>query len=74
MTVTGDVEVGSVNQVYHARWIAVVTPTKRTTFVRNRCVIEIFGGVSMFLCYFMNFLLMWDFMTWDWIISVFVSV
>ena len=26
-------------------WVAVVTPTDRPKSVRNRCVIELFGGV-----------------------------
>ena len=26
-------------------WVAIVTPTDRPKSVRNRCVIEVFGGV-----------------------------
>ena len=26
-------------------WVAIVTPIDRTKSVRNRCVIEVFGGV-----------------------------
>ena len=29
----------------HTSWMAVVTPTDRPKSVRNRCVIEVFGGV-----------------------------
>ena len=29
----------------HTSWVAVVTPTDRSTSVRNRCVIELFWGV-----------------------------
>ena len=56
-TVTGKVEVWSVNQVNHSRSMAVVIAIDRPTFVRNRCVIEVFGGIFVFLCHFMNFLL-----------------
>ena len=29
----------------HTSWVAFVTPTDRPKSVRNRCVIEVFGGV-----------------------------
>ena len=34
-----------VNWFYHITWVAVVTPTDRPMSVRNRCVVEVFGGV-----------------------------
>ena len=45
--VAGSGKVGSVNQVNHTSWVAVVTPTDRPKSVRNRCVIELFCG---FVC------------------------
>ena len=41
----GGGKVGSVNQVNHTSWVAVVTPTDRPKSVRNRYVIELFCGV-----------------------------
>ena len=32
--------------VNHTSWATIVTPTDRPKSVRNRCVIEVFGGVS----------------------------
>ena len=43
--VAGSGKVGSVNQVNHASWVAVVTPTDRPKSVHNRCVIELFCSV-----------------------------
>ena len=43
--VAGSGNVGPVNQVNHTSWVAVVTPTDRPKSVRNRCKIELFGGV-----------------------------
>ena len=43
--VAGSGKVGSVNQVNHTSWVAVVTPTDRPKSVRNRCLIELFCGV-----------------------------
>ena len=34
-----------VNRFNHTRCVAIVTPTDRPKSVRNRCVIEVFGGV-----------------------------
>ena len=34
-----------VNRFNHTSWMTVVTPTDRPKSVRNRCVIEVFGGV-----------------------------
>ena len=47
MAVAGSGKVGSVNQIYHTSWVAVVTPTDRRKSVRNRCVIELF--VTLFV-------------------------
>ena len=35
--------------VNHTSWVAVVTPTDCAKSVRNRCVIEVFGGVFVLL-------------------------
>ena len=43
--VAGSGKVGSLNQVNHTNWVAVVTPTDRPKSVRNRCLIELFCGV-----------------------------
>ena len=43
--VAGSGMVGPVNQVNHTSWVAIVTPTDRPKSVRNRSVIELFGGV-----------------------------
>ena len=43
--VAGNGKVGPVNQVNHTSWVAVVIPSGRPKSVRNRCVIELFGGV-----------------------------
>ena len=45
--VAGSGKVGLVNQVNHASWVAVVTPTDRHKSVLNRCVIELF--VALFV-------------------------
>ena len=34
-----------VNRFNHTSWMVVVTPTDRPKSVRNRYVIEVFGGV-----------------------------
>ena len=34
-----------VNRLNHTSWMAVITPTDRPKSVRNRCVIEVCGGV-----------------------------
>ena len=52
--VTESGKVGPVNRLT-TRWVAVVTPTDRHKSVRNRCVIEVFGGdfcVVTLLCWF----------------------
>ena len=37
----------------HTGWVAVVIPTDRPKSVRNRCVIEVFGGVFVLSrCFF----------------------
>ena len=44
------------NRFYHTSWMAVAISTDRTNFVRNRCVIEVFGGVFVgSLCFFWIF-------------------
>ena len=34
-----------VNRFNHTTWVAIVTPTSHLKSVRNRCVIEVFGGL-----------------------------
>ena len=42
-----------VNRFIHTSWFANVTPTDRPKLVRNRCVIEVFGGVYVLSrCFF----------------------
>ena len=41
----GEWEGGTVNEVNHTSWMAVVTPTDRPKSVRNRCLIKLFCGV-----------------------------
>ena len=41
----GSGKVGPVNQINHTSWVAIATPTGRPKSVRNRSVIELFGGV-----------------------------
>ena len=48
-TVAGNRKVWLVNQVYNTSWIDVVTQLDHPMFVSNRCVMEIFGGVFVFL-------------------------
>ena len=43
------------NWFYHTSGVAVVTQTDRPKSVRNRCVIEVFGGVFVLSCYFLDF-------------------
>ena len=44
---------GTVNRFNHTSWVTVVTPTDSLKSARNRCVIEVFGGVFVLLsCYF----------------------
>ena len=44
-----------VNRFNHTSWVAIVTPTDRPKSVRNRCVIEVFGGVFVLSCCFLGF-------------------
>ena len=44
-----------VKQFSHTRWVALVTHTDRPKSVRNRCVIEIFGGVCVLSRCFLGF-------------------
>ena len=43
-----------VNRFDHTSWVAVVSQTDRPKRFRNRCVIEVFGGVVVLsLCFFL---------------------
>ena len=44
-----------VNWFNHTSWVAIVTPTDRPKSVRNRCVIEVFGGVCVLSRCFLGF-------------------
>ena len=44
-----------VNRFNHTSWVVIVTPTDRPKSVRNRCVIDVFGGVFVFSCCFLDF-------------------
>ena len=48
---------GSEKLFNHSSWVAIVTPTDRPKSVRNRYVIEVFGGVFVLSLFF------WDFST-----------
>ena len=43
------------NQFNHTSGVTAVTPTHRRKSVRNRCVIEVFGGVFMLSRCFLDF-------------------
>ena len=43
------------NRFNHISWVTAVSPTDRTKSVRNRCVIEVFGGVFMLSRCFLDF-------------------
>ena len=45
----------SVNQFNHTSLVGIVTPTDRPQSVRNRCVIEVFGGVFVLSRCFLDF-------------------
>ena len=45
-----------VNRFNHTSWVVIVAPTCRPKSVRNRCVIEVFGGVFVLSCCFLDFL------------------
>ena len=49
MIVVGSGLVGSVNQVNNNCWVSVVTQNDRPKSVRNRCVIEVFGGITLLI-------------------------
>ena len=40
-----------VNRFNHTSWMAIVAPADRPKSVRNRCVIEVFGGVFVSRCF-----------------------
>ena len=44
-----------VNRFNHTSWVAIVTPTDRPKSVRNRCVIEVFGGIFVLWRCFLYF-------------------
>ena len=44
-----------VNRFNHTSLVAIVTPTDRSKSVRNRCVIEVFGGVFVLSLCFLDF-------------------
>ena len=44
-----------VNRFNHTSWVAVVTPTDRPKSVRNRCEMEVFGGVFVLSRCFSDF-------------------
>ena len=44
-----------VNRFNHTSLVAIVTPTDRPKSVRNRCVIEVFGGVFVLSRCFLDF-------------------
>ena len=56
--VAGSGKVGSINQVNHTSWVAVVTPTDRPKSVCNRCVIE------LFVAFFVLSMPFWHFCWW----------
>ena len=45
-----------VNRFNQTSWAAVIAPTDRPKSVHNRCVIEVFGGVFVLSCCFLDFL------------------
>ena len=54
----------SVNRFHHTSWVAIFTPTDRPKSIRNRCVIEVFGGVCVFSRCFLCFLWVLGFCNW----------
>ena len=44
-----------INRFNHTSWVADFTPTDNPKSVRNRCVIEIFGGVCVLSLCFLEF-------------------
>ena len=44
-----------INRINHTSWEAIATPTDRPKSVRNRCVIEVFGGVFVLSRCFLDF-------------------
>ena len=45
----------------HTSQVAIVTPTDHPKSACNRCVIEVFGGVFVLSCCFLDFLWEWGF-------------
>ena len=44
-----------VNWFKHTSWMAIITPTDRLKSVRNRCIIEVFGGVFVLSRCFLDY-------------------
>ena len=44
-----------VNRLNHTSWMTIVTQTDRPKSVRNRCIIEVFGGVFVLSRSFLDF-------------------
>ena len=44
-----------VNRFNHTSWVAIIAQTDRPKSVRNRCVIEGFGGVKCFVTLLFEF-------------------
>ena len=44
-----------VNKFNQTSWVAIVTPTDRPKSVRNRCLIEVFGGIVVLSRCFLDF-------------------
>ena len=63
-----------VNRFNHTSWMAIVTPTDRPKTARNRCVIEVFGGVCVLShCFWVFSVVVWAFVVWLIQISSFFS-
>ena len=43
-----------INRFNNTSLLAIVTPTDRPKSVRNRCVIEVFSGIFVLSCCFLN--------------------
>ena len=58
-----------VNGFNHTSWVAIVTPNDRPKSVRNRCVIENFGGVLVLPRCFLIFSVIVGLLSLDWVRS-----
>ena len=43
------------NRFNHTKWVAIVTQTDRPKSLRDRCVIEVFGGFRVLWSCFLDF-------------------